>query len=404
MSFTPTTVFAPDQFSLDSSSRVRVSQVTTLADYKELGFPRTLYFDVEGTGTYSNSGVDDNMCRLHVEPGQYIVRQSKLWHSYYAGKSQFVELTFDSFAPQAGVRKLLGYYSSSPVAPYTAEYDGFWLLSSGTTNTVSFVIRNQGNLIYSKPLSGWLGYEQLKDYNWNNFTVVAFDFLWLGGAACRMWVKGPNGFILADEYTHAGTASGIFIHSPTQPVRFEISSTTGTGDLRMICSTVGTEGSINSFGVSRSVTTNTTGTTLPIVGFKYPLLSVRGSNQGHNVEVQLLTTHAWASVQTAADQIYWTIEVNPELTEQLNFVSVSGSAIEYAQGNDTCPVSADGTIMASGVLAYGQLLDVEGQGLLDNFLAWHGMSIKNVRDVHVFTVTPLINPTTVLAGFSIKEF
>lgn len=404
MSFTPTTVFAPNQFSLDSSSRVRVSQVTTLADYKELGFPRTLYFDVKGTGTYSTSGTDDNMCRLHVEPGQYIVRQSRLWHSYYAGKSQFVEITFDTFGLQSGVRKLLGYYSSSPAAPYTAEYDGFWLVSNGNTNTISFVIRNQGNLIYSKPLSGWLGYEQLKNYDWNCFTVVAFDFLWLGGAACRMWVKGPNGFILADEYTHAGAAPGIFIHSPTQPVRFEISSTTGTGDLRMICSTVGTEGSINSFGVARSLSTQYQGITLPIVGFKYPLFLVRGSNQGHNVEVQLLTTHAWASVQTAADQIYWTIEVNPKLTEELTFSPLSGSAIEYAQGNDTCTVSADGCIIASGVLAYGQLLDIEGQSLAENFLAWHGMDIENVRDVHVLTVTPLINPTTVVGGITVKEF
>jgi hypothetical protein len=172
----------------------------------------------------------------------------------------------------------------------------------------------------------------------------------------------------------------------------------------MICCTVGTEGSINNFGVVRTVNTQYNGITLPIVGYKYPLLSVRGSNTGHNYEVQLLTTHAWASVQTVADKILWTIEVNPQLTEGLNFVPLTGSSIEYAQGNDTCVVSADGTIVASGVLEYGQLLDIEGQGLADNFLAWHGMDINNVRDVHVLTVTPLVNPTTVVGGISVKEF
>lgn len=402
MSFTPTTVFAPDQFSLDSGSRVRVSQVTTLADYKELGFPRTLYYDIKGTGTYSTSGTDDNMCRLHVEPGQYIVRQSRLWHSYYAGKSQFVEMTFDSFAPQAGVIKKLGYYSSSPVAPYTADYDGFWLVSNGNTNTISFIIRNTGTLIYSRPLTAWRGYEQIKNFDWNDFHVVAFDFLWLGGASCRFWIKGPSGFILADEYTHAGTASGIFIHSPTQPIRFEISSTTGTGDLRMICCTVGTEGAINNFGVARSIYTPFTGITMPIVGFKYPLLLIRGDNTGHNVEVQLLTTQAWASVQSVADQILWTIELNPSLTETINFTTLSGSSIQYAYGNGTCTVSADGTVLASGVVSYGQLLNVPD--LYDNFLAWHGMDIENVRDIHVLTVTPLLNPTTVAGGMTIKEF
>ena len=170
----------------------------------------------------------------------------------------------------------------------------------------------------------------------------------------------------------------------------------------MICCTVGTEGAINNFGVARSIYTPFTGITMPIVGFKYPLLLIRGDNTGHNVEVQLLTTQAWASVQSVADQILWTIELNPSLTENINFTTLSGSSIQYAYGNGTCTVSADGTVLASGVVSYGQLLNVPD--LYDNFLAWHGMDIENVRDIHVLTVTPLLNPTTVAGGMTIKEF
>lgn len=405
MSYFPTTTFAPNQFSLDAGQRLRVSEMITLGDYKELGYPHTLFYDVAGTGTWSASGSDDNKFRLHVEPGQYLIRQTKLWHSYYSGKSQFIEMTFDTFGLQSGVRKLLGYYSSGTTPPYDTNYDGFWLLSNGVTNEYRLVIRRSGTLTYSVPMSAWIGYEAVKNYDWNNFTVIAFDFLWLGGATFRMWIKTSRGFELLHEIVHAGTQPDVFIHAPTQPLRYEIKSTDGTGDLRMICSTVATEGATNNLGIIRSVYTPFTGITLPVVGTEYPVLAVRGASASNLLEVQLLTQDVWASVQSTADQILWTVQINPALSGlggDLNFTQLDNSAIEYAINDVGAEVVTQGTVIASGVLSYGQLLPT--QSLYDNALSWHGIKIDGTRDIYVITATPLLNPTTVAAGMNVKEF
>jgi len=168
---------------------------------------------------------------------------------YFSGKSQEVEITFDNFGLQAGVIKRIGYFSTSAVAPYTATPDGFYLENDGTTYRL--VVWNNGVPILNLDWTLWIGYSKIQNYNWNNFTIIAFDYLWLGGSDLKFYIQLPSGtFELIHTYEHAGNATGTFTKSPNQPLRYEIRSTSGLGSVKAVCSQVSTEGSLEESGES----------------------------------------------------------------------------------------------------------------------------------------------------------
>jgi len=232
-----------NNFGHDAGGRTRVSQITTLLAGKILGADDTTLFENVGTGTATYGS---NKVNLSVTSGQYIIRQSKRFAPYFEGKCELVEATFDNFQTEANTTKRVGYFSSNAVAPYNSNLDGFFIEDNGTIKSLK-AYRN-GTLTIDVPFTTMDNYDAISSYDWSNFTVMAFDFLWLGGAILRFFVKTANGFELIHTVNYSGTATDTFILSPNQPIRYEVRSATGTGSLRYICSQIATEGSINEGG------------------------------------------------------------------------------------------------------------------------------------------------------------
>ena len=109
---------------LDAAGALPVSQKTVLGNYVQDkdNLPLLLHRIGTGTQTYSAGVVD-----MAVTAGQYAVCQSYKRHLYLAGKSQLEEITFINFEPQVDVVKRVGYWSSSTVAPYSTNFDGFYI-------------------------------------------------------------------------------------------------------------------------------------------------------------------------------------------------------------------------------------------------------------------------------------
>ena len=173
----------------------------------------------------------------------------------------------------------MGYFSS------TGNYDGIWLENDGTT--VYLKAARAGVETISVAMEDWSGYSDVQGYNWNNFTVILFDFLWLGGAILNFWMKLPDGFLLVHSVPYAGIAPDIFIRSPNQPVRYEIRGVSGTGSLRYICCQVATEGSIEESGANRSVDTGSTGISMALLGTTYPLKAIRKKSDHRDIAVSV---------------------------------------------------------------------------------------------------------------------
>jgi hypothetical protein len=389
-----------DDVQADAGGRVRVSGLTTLGDYKIMGYDRTatMWSSVgTGTGTWTA-----NKFSMSVTSGQYWVRQTKRFHPYFSGKSQLVEETFYAFAPQTNVTKRVGYFSTVGTAPYESTLDGFWIESSA--GSISLRSARAGTSTLNVDITNWSGYANLAEYKnlatWDNFTVIMFDFLWLGGAVLRLWVKTSNGFVLAHIFHYAGTAQDVFILSPNQPIRYDIYSSTGSGQLYYVCSQIATEGSINESGASRFVDTGTSLITTAVTGTTYPVKAIRKATAYRDVPV--LVVDMDTMVGSANDRGIWSLQLNPTLSAPLTYSALADSPIEQATGNGTITVTSSGIVIAGGAVQSGA--GIVSSQLELNYLSWLGSTVNNVMDAYVLCITPLSGSMTSFSGMSFKIY
>jgi hypothetical protein len=382
----------------DAGGRLRVSGLTTLADGKTLNSDNTHIFDNKGTGT----GLwGQNKYNMTVTAGQYFIRQLKRYAPYFSGKSQIVECTFDNFQVEANVVKRVGYFSSSAVAPYTANFDGFYLENDGTT--IRLIAQRDGTnpaTTVNIPMANWDNAAAAQAYNWENFTVVAFDFLWLGGAILRLFLKTDTGFELMHTVNYSGKTKDTFILSPDQPIRYEIRSTTGEGSLRYICSQVATEGSINEEGYNIAVDTGYTAISLASVGTSYPILAVRKKATDRDVSVKV--TGVSTFVSSTNDIILWSLQLNPTISAGgLVYSDVTSASIQKAVGNGTLTVTTPGRILASGVITSNAMLPTS---LFEkDYLLYLGVDIDNTAEALVLVGTPSTSSISAFGSLMLKE-
>lgn len=246
-------------YALDGATRVTLNN--TLFDGKTLDVDNPFKWDGKGTGTqvFANS-----IANMNVDAGEYFIRQGKIFAPYFPAKSQRIEATSFNFHNEPGVVKRIGYFSTNGIAPYDTNKDGVWLEADGTTHRI--ICANNGVETHNIPLSQWDDHDSFDNYDWSKFTVICFDFLWLGGAALRFFVAINGTFKLIHTIrNHTGFATIPIFKNPQHPIRYEIRSTTGTGSLSAICSQISSEGSsweqgqgVNVYNISKTV--NSVGT------------------------------------------------------------------------------------------------------------------------------------------------
>lgn len=381
---------ANQDFSIDAGGRQRASTVTTLFDGKTLGADDTNIWENigTGTGTYSN-----NKYSMSVTSGQYRIRRGKHTAPYFSGKSQLIETTFDGFQVEADVIKRVGYFSSSATAPHVDAYDGFWLENDGTT--IRLIAQRNGSVTADVPWTSWDNYSAISSYNWANFTVAVFDFLWLGGTSLRLFLKTNSGFVLAHTFNWASNNTDTFIQSPNHSARYEIRSTTGTGSLRPICSQIATEGSITEDGKGLTIY-NPSAITTNAVGTIYALKGVKKVAGFRDTAVRV-TAASVCNTGTADAGILMLI-LNPTLSAPLSYTANS----RISGGTATNQTVTAGT----GRVLFAVPAGTAGSevGLDDNYLASIGMTIADVSDELVLAYMPTTTNQSVFGTVTIKEF
>lgn len=376
-------------FGIDASGRQRVGQITTLFDGKTLGADDSDMFSNVGTGSVAWS---NNTTNLSVTSGQYMIRQTKRWFPYFSGKSQLIEITMDNFQTETGVLKRVGYFSSSAVAPYTASLDGLFVEDDGTKKM--FKIYNNGTEKVSVDFTAMDNYSLISGYDYSKFTVMAVDFLWLGGAICRIWLKTDLGFVLLHTINYSGTQTGTFTLSPNQPIRYEVRGISASGSLRYICAQVATEGSLNEAGKTRGifnsadVITNSTSTTYVVLGLKKQITY-------RDIAVQILNMGAVNTSQNDAGMLL--LLKNPTLSGALSYVN--DGKIQTAIGTGQT-VTGNGLVISAG----GSGLEGSSDIMKENFLSFLGNSITNTLDEYVLAYRPSTANQSIRGFFNIKEY
>lgn len=380
-----------EYFGLTASGAQRVAQMTTLTDGKLLGQDDSDLFQNVGTGaaTYSNNKVN-----LTVSPGQYMIRQTTRFNPYFSGKSQLVEMTFDNFHSQEGITKRIGYFSSNASGAYDTNFDGFFIENNGQKITLQ--CWRKGTKTIDFDFSIMDNADSLIGHNWKNFNVVAFDFLWLGGAVLRFFVKTNNGFELIHTVNYSSNYEDVFILSPNQPIRYEIRSSTGSGSLRYVCSQVATEGSINEAGKTLSIinllplATNSTGVI-------YALKGIKKQAAFREVGIQIIDIELVLSATSDAGILM--LLKNPTISSALTYVNKE----KIQEGTATNQTITSGTgrlICAINVSSVGG----SSQVMKENFLSFLSSKIDNTTDEFVLAYMPSTTNQNVQGIITIKEF
>jgi len=388
--------FDPAQSGIAADGSVRTAQQTTLFDGKILNADDAQIWQTVGTGTGTFTGNKYNMA---VTSGQWLVRQSRRRFPYFSGKPQKVEETLDGFGADANVVKRFGYFSSNATTPFASDYDGFWLENDGTTITLN-VARNGTKTLDALDITQWSGYNLLNEYKtistWDNFTVVEFNFLWLGGAVLIMRIKTSAGFVNAHVFHYSGTAEDVFTLSPNQPVRYEIRSSTGSGSMRYVCAEVATEGSIDESGQSLGLV----GTEIEadVVGTIYAMIGLKKQTAFRDNAIKIIDI-GLSNAAITSDSGILVIYINPTLSAPLSYANDSRVQVAYGTGQ---------TITAgTGRRIYAHPLGAQqgGTGVLaKNYLSWLSSQIDNTHDEYVIGYVPTTTNQDIYPTANIMEY
>lgn len=381
---------SPNTIGTDAGGRLRVSQYTTLFDGKILNSDDPELFGNAGTGTglYQNSTY-----KISVTPGQYFIRYSKFYLPYFSGKVQNIEVTFDNFQTETGLVKRAGYFSSNAVAPYDSNKDGFWLENDGTG--ISVKIENNGTLIANIPLSSFFNFDKISTYDWSKFTVINFDFLWLGGANFRLFAVINNEFSLSTNFEFAGVFTGTIFKSPNQTLRYEIRSTTGTGYLTTICSQVATEGS-NAEGGKVIGLYNTTGISCNVVGTIYALKSWKKQPANRDIAIEIIDLGITRNGTADAGLVL--LIKNPTLSAPITYANNS----RFQEGTPTTQTITAGTGRILNVFPAGE--NAASHTFKENYLSYLTIDINNTPDEYVLAYIPTTTNQTIYGTINLKEY
>jgi hypothetical protein len=241
--------------SLDAFGRLRVSNPYTLGDYKHVYGLNTNFFDASFNGgsitfePYKSCALLDSS----VNSTGYAIHQTKIYHNYLPGKSQYVYSTFCFIASATNVTKRSGYFDAS---------NGIFLeLQDASLN---FCIRSDASggvlTLETAPQSTWnidkCNGTGLSGFNLDITKAQIFftDFEWLGVGKVRCgFINEKAELIIAHEFRHANSVTYPYMRTPNLPIRCEVRNTgipspLSNNKMRQICSTVISEGGDSNVG------------------------------------------------------------------------------------------------------------------------------------------------------------
>lgn len=392
MSYFNSIKFSDDTITKMGSGALMVAEPTIVFDGKTLGADDTDFlWQNEGTGTFTWA---NNMCAMSVTAGQRCIRQSRRFMPYISGYPQFIELTFDNLNIEADVVKRAGYFSSSAVAPHSANYDGSALEMDGTTYRIKSW--NDGTETSNRAFTSWKNYTLLSAYNFDNFTAVAKTFLWLGGAYHATWICVDTlGWVLADYIPFVGNNKGTLFKSPSQPVRYEIISSTGTGDMRAICSQVSVMGSNIANSGYNIIPKNEAAIACNAIGTIYALQGFKKNVTYRDIAVKLIEI---GCINAATTDTGWLMLIrNPTLSAPLTYNPFE--KIDRAIATTQTITAGTGTIVAIQPVN----VSIKG-GQEDNYRAWFTQTITNTFDEYVLCYQPASVNQDIRAFSVLKQY
>jgi len=391
-----------DTANIDAFARARVSQVNTLIDIKQLYDSQPLFIDIveNAGGLATHSTVNARTELTTASSGDYVIAQTKQRFNYQSGKSQQIFMTFADFAIETDVTKRIGYFSSSSSAPYTASFDGWFLENDGTTVRIKVYrsgteVFNVAQASWDDPLNG--SGDSGITVDWALAQIIMVDFEWLGVGRLRFNLVIDGTVVQFHTLNVSNQTSQVWSSSPNQPLRWELRQGGATsGSFNYICSTVGTEGSINTVGKVFSANLDTNHVNANNTSRKYALLGIRLNSSNLDTLVDLID---FSVLSTTADNQLIEVWLNPTVAGTFTYNSVTNSGAQIAKG-----ASGGTNTVTGGSLLFSQYVSRQRATtvVVDNAIRL-GSALDGTLDEIVITCNPLTNNSDVFASLTWRE-
>ncbi len=392
---TPTKIVALSTNILDAFGRLRVSTPFTIFDSKQLydGLPE--FWDETITNASGNATSIHNIVNaatdMYVEAGDSIVRQTFQRFNYQPGKSQLVMFTVNLGGTLEGVTARVGYFDENNGVFFMVK-DGDLHIGQRKDGVDTTVARPDWNIDRFDGTDG-SGIDLQPD----QAQILIMDMEWLGTGTVRY------GFVLDGvvRYVHAtnnaNTTDSVYISTPNNPLRYEVSTTNASATLQHICSMVASEGGVDPNGLFHySDMDNPTNANSITEWYALKGIRLKANELGRVIDPTKISLLA-----TTNDNLQWGLFWNP--TVDGTFTYSVDHCVEIATG-DVAGNPSVNTLSDLGQRIDGGYMLARGEVHIDlNNKRRLGASIGGTRDQIVLAVQPFTTNLDVLGGIGWRE-
>lgn len=341
----------PNPLLLTETARLRVSELYSQLDLKQIHDAQPLFYDQVNFGSATNvhSTTDTWSTITTVNAGDYSIVQTKQRGNYQSGKPVEVLQTFCGFNTVAGQEIRIGYNTATTTAPHIADRDGYFL--SSIDGVIAFEVWKTGTRTSYAEQADWI--DPLDgsggsgvEINWSKVQIMRSTFLWLGVDGISFYLKIGGNLILAHRFTYENESDTVYMSSPNQPVRFEVRQTGATPiTFKYICSAIGSDGSINITGKDGGVDDDGTHLDANSTGQWYYAIGLR--LQVSKVDA-LIDIVKGSLLATTNDNFIFRIVLNPTYNGSVTYTDVANYAVSYGLGTTSNTITSMGTILGTG--------------------------------------------------------
>lgn len=345
----------PVGMAVDAFGRARSSQPITLFDsFNRYGDNGKFAYSNTATGSYtfvSNTASID--CTVDTTSGASVYRESKKVFAYQPGKSLQILTTFVMNPAKSNLRQRVGYFGTE---------NGFFLERDGST--IKFVKRSKvtGSVVDTPVSQSSWNIDKLDGTGPSLLTldldspqILFIDIEWLGVGSARMGFAINGQLVWCHSFHHANlsaAAKGAYMQTACLPLRSEIENTGTTASsstLKLICSTVISEGGYQLSGAPKSFGIEPVAASqfiLTTIGTYYPVLSFKL----HPNRMDAIVIPRDISVVPINNGFYkYKLLYNPTITGATwANTNSSNSSLQY--NSNTSATVSGGTELTSGYL------------------------------------------------------
>jgi hypothetical protein len=253
-----------DSPSASAFGRLRVAGTSLLGEFRNkygtFG-PVEIITVKEGSGnTVADLSNTVSYLTATTASGDRSLRQSRRYHPYIPGTTQYGLISFCFDEAKANVQQMVGMFD---------DKDGIFLRMNGTT--LELVIRKSNTDVEIVTQNDWnidkfdgTGTEEIV-IDFTKAQVLVIDYQWLGVGRVRIGFNLNGQIYYAHYFSHANSVQLPYTNEPSLPVRWEIKNTgntTSNTKMTAICYGVYSEGNEFETGFDNSVSSGRTAITL----------------------------------------------------------------------------------------------------------------------------------------------